>query len=298
MSKRKNEFNESLYRNEITYRHYVNHLTELATSMFEWKNLPDTISPRYLEMTLFKMGKSVFFKDDEIGFLALPVSISDRMGFNDEPIRRRGYAQNGYHIDLDNTNSVIIYNNIIRQNSLLDVVKYSRMLYELDRSIEVNARAQKTPYVIVCDENERLSFLNLYKEIDGNAPVVHGDKDLDLHKMQVLNTNAPFVADKLYTLKTQTWNEALTHLGISNVNIQKRERLISDEVNRQSGGTIASRYSRLEMRRLACKEINKMFGLNIDVDYREDYRSVDFDTIIDNETGQGVEKLVEGGDDK
>ena len=266
--------------------------------MFEWKNLPDTISPRYLEMNLFKMGKCVFFKDEIVGYLALPVAINDRMGFNDEPIKRHAFAQNGYHRDLTDKDSVMIYNNIIRQNSLLDVVKYSRMLYELDRSIEVNARAQKTPYVIVCDENERLSFLNLYKEVDGNSPVVFGDKDLDLHKMQVLNTNAPFVADKLYTLKTQTWNEALTHLGISNVNIQKRERLISDEVNRQSGGTIASRYSRLEMRRLACKQINDMFGLNIDVDYREDYRSVDFDTIIDNETGAGVEKLVEGGDDK
>lgn len=298
MSRRKNEFNESLYRNEITYRHYVDHLTELAISMFEWKNLPETISPRYLEMTLFRLGKAVFFKDEEVGYLALPVSINDRMGFNDEPIHRTGNANNGYHIQLTDKDSVMIYNNILRKNSLLDVQKYSRQLYELDRSIEVNARAQKSPYVIVCDESERLSFLNLYKELDGNAPVVFGDSDLDLHKLQVFNTNAPFVADKLYTLKTQTWNEALTHLGISNVNIQKRERLISDEVNRQSGGTIASRYSRLEMRRLAAKQINAMFGLNIDVDYREDYRSVDFDTILDDATGQGEEKLVAGGDEK
>ena len=76
-------------------------------------------------------------------------------------------------------------------------------------------------------------------------------------------------------MKTRIWNEALTYLGISNVNTVKKERLISDEVVRNSGGTIASRYSRLESRRQACEQINKMFGLDIWCDYREDYQSLD-----------------------
>lgn len=100
------------------------------------------------------------------------------------------------------------------------------------------------------------------------------------------------MADKLYTLKTQIWNEALTYLGITNTNVTKKERLISDEVNRNMGGVLANRYSRLNTRRMACEEINRMFGLNMDVDYREDTRTVDpeeLDEISVKEYGSGEE---------
>ena len=93
--------------------------------------------------------------------------------------------------------------------------------------------------------------------------------------MKSIQTGAPYVCDKLYQLKTQIWNEALTYLGISNINIQKKERLIADEVTRNQGGTIASRYSRLESRRQAVKKINDMFGTNIEVNYREDFQEID-----------------------
>lgn len=66
----------------------------------------------------------------------------------------------------------------------------------------------------------------------------------------------------------------MTYLGISNINIQKKERLITDEVTRNQGGTIASRYSRLQARREAVDKINAMFGTNIRVDYREDFQEI------------------------
>ena len=115
----------------------------------------------------------------------------------------------------------------------------------------------------------------MYKEYDGNAPVIYGDKQLSPNSIKVVTTGAPFVADKLYTLKTQIWNEALTYLGISNINVQKKERLVTDEVTRNQGGVIASRYSRLEARREACKKINELFNLDIWCDYREDYQTID-----------------------
>ena len=152
----------------------------------------------------------------------------------------------------------------------------------MDRIIDVNANAQKTPVLIACTEQERLTMQNLYKEFDGNAPVIFGDKNLNTKGLSVLKTDAPYVADKLYTLKTQIWNEALTYLGISNINVQKKERLITDEVTRNQGGTIASRYSRLEARREAVEKINAMFGLDIEVNYREDFQQVGDDTLPDD----------------
>ena len=55
--------------------------------------------------------------------------------------------------------------------------------------------------------------------------------------------------------------------------------MITDEVTRNQGGTIASRYSRLESRRQAVEKINAMFRTNIEVNYREDFQQVGNDTI-------------------
>ena len=273
--KRDTQFIESAYMNNRTYMQYYNRLTELALSMFEWQNLPKTVDQRFLEMCLFSDGMCVFFEDEVLGYLGLRCMIGGQLNVYQIPTDRRAYATNGYQKELDGTNSVIIFNNYLHTNSMLDVEMFSKRLYNLDRAIDVNANAQKTPVLIQCDESQRLTMLNLYKKYDGNEPFIFGSKGLDANGLKVLQTGAPYVADKLYELKTQIWNEALTYLGISNINVIKKERMITDEVTRNQGGTVASRYSRLESRRQACKQINEMFGLDIWVDYREDFQDVE-----------------------
>ena len=273
--KRDLQFCESAYMNNRTYLQYYNRLTELAISMFEWQNLPETIDQRFLEMCLFCDGMCVFFQDEVLGYLSLQCMIGGKLNVYRIPMERRAYATNGYQRDLDGTNSVIIFNNYLHTNSMLDIEMFSKRLYNLDRAIDVNANAQKTPVLIQCDESQRLTMKNLYKQYEGNEPFIFGSKGLDANGLKVLQTGAPYVADKLYELKTQIWNEALTYLGISNINVVKKERMITDEVTRNQGGTVASRYSRLESRRQACKQINEMFGLDIWVDYREDFQDVE-----------------------
>lgn len=279
-------FWESARMNNYSFRQYYNRLVELSVSMFEWKNLPDTIDVRYLELALFGDGMAVFFKDDVLGYLALRCAIGGQMNVYRIPTMRRAYAANGYNKQLNETDSVIIFNNYLHTNSMLDVELFARRLYNLDRAIDVNANAQKTPVLIQCEESERLTLKNVYMKYDGNQPVIFGDKNLNPNALKVLQTGAPYVADKLYQLKTQIWNEALTYLGISNINVTKKERLITDEVTRNQGGTLASRYSRLEARKQACKEINRLFNLNIDCDYREDTRMQDDILLESPEEGE------------
>lgn len=284
MGRRKTNFEESLAMNNYTYMQYAYRLMELSISMFEWKNLPEDIDERFLEMVLFTDGHAVFFKDDELGdYLALQCLINGKLNVYRIPIKRRAFAVNGYQKQLTDKDSVIIFNNMLHTNSWLDVKMFAKRLYNLDRIIDVNANAQKTPILIKGNEQQRLTLTNLYKEYDGNAPVIFADKSLDMNALQVLSTQAPYVADKIYQLKTQIWNEALTYLGISNVSFQKRERMVSDEVTRSQGGTVASRYSRLNARRQACEQINKMFGLNIECDFREEYQFSEetFDDVKD-----------------
>lgn len=271
MSSKKKEKWESAYMNNRTYIQYYNRLTELAISMFEWKNLPDSIDPRFLELTLFSEGMAIFFKDEVMGELALQCMVGGQLDVYRVPNVRRAYATNGYNKELNKNDSVIIYNNLLRTNSMLDVEMFSKRLYNLDRAVDVNSNAQKTPVLIQCDDTQRLTMKNLYMQYDGNEPFIFGDKALNTKSLSVLKTDAPYVADKLYTLKTQIWNEALTYLGISNVNIQKKERLLQDEVMKNQGGVVASRYARLSARQEACKKINNLFNLNITVEYREDF---------------------------
>lgn len=293
MSKRRNrdgQFWRSALSNELTFRQYYNRLTELSTAMFQWNDLPDTVDARFLEMCLYSYGMAVFFKDEDLGYLALRCATNGKFNVYNIPIYRRAYASNSYNKKLNIDNSVIIWNNYIHTNSMLDVEMYSHRLADIDRAIDVNVRAQKTPVLIRCTEQQRLTMENLYQQYDGNQPFIFADKNLNPADMTVLKTDAPFVAQELYTLRTQIWNEALTHLGISNVNITKKERLITDEVQRNQGGTMASRYSRLEMRRKACDEINKMFGLNISVDYRDDVRIM-YEDMIEEITGKDGQTL-------
>lgn len=267
-------FGESAVLNNYSYLFYLDRLTELALSMFEWKNLPDTVDARYLEMCLFNQGKAIFFKDEVLDYLTLRMTCQGGFDVYRNPVKRRAYADNGYNRILDESDSVIIYNNFLRRDSFRDMKYYAIRLWDLDNTVAVNCSAQKTPVLVQAPESQRLTVENLYKEYIGNAPVIYGDANLDINALKVIRTDAPYVADRLYMLKTQIWNEALTCLGISNVNVQKKERLVTDEVVRNQGGTVANRYSRLVMRRNACDEINRMFGLNIECDFREDFQEM------------------------
>lgn len=270
---------------------YRDQLMELGMTMIGWdfskisKEKRQFLNQRQIEYHEYFKGATVFFEDKELGaYLCLPVILGGQFDLDDIPKKRVAYAKNGYRKELDETNSVIIYNNYLRKPSCYTVNHYANRLADLENAIDVNCKAQKTPVAIICDENERLSMENLYAKYEGNYPFIFGERDLDLKGIRAIQTGAPFVADKMYQIKMQIWNEALTHLGISNISYQKKERLVSDEVIRNMGGTIASRYSRLEVRRDAVEKIKDIFGIEIDVDFREDYRQTDDENIISNET--------------
>lgn len=287
--KGRTEFAESAWNNNLSFLQYVEQLTELSVSSFEWSGLPDTVDDRYIELMLFESGAVVYFRDEDLGGdLCLNMIQSGNFDVYGYPILRRAYSRyNNYSKLLKPNNSVIIWNNYIRTNSILSVRQFARKLWNIDRIIDVNVNAQKTPVLLQGTEQQRLTLLNVYKEYEGNAPVIYGDKNLDINGIKVLTTNAPYVSDKLYELKTKIWNEALTYLGISNITVNKKERLITDEVNRNMGGVLANRNSRLNQRQRACEKINKMFGTDIWVEWKE----VDVDNATNDVKVEEIEEV-------
>ena len=124
---RKNgEFWESARGNNISFDYYYHRLVELAISMFEWKNLPDSIDERFLELALFGQGMAVFFHDDELDqYLALQTRIGGRLNVYRIPIQRTAFASNGYNKNLTIENSVIIFNNLIHTNCVMDISMFA-----------------------------------------------------------------------------------------------------------------------------------------------------------------------------
>lgn len=271
MSKKPGKFRNSAIMNNETFLSYYRRLLEISVSMFEWKNLPASCDARFLEMGLFSKGAMVFFQDDVLEqFLGLQCLLGGALDVYNIPKERTAYASNGYRYTLNEKNSVIIFNNMLLTPAENTIRDYALRLYDIDRTIDVNIRAQKTPVLIKASESQRLSLLNAYQQYDGNQPVIYADESFNENNFAVLSTQAPFIAPELYELKVKVWNDALTYLGVPNVSYQKKERLIKDEVVRGSGGTMASRFSRLGMRQQACEQINAMFGLDVWCEYRDD----------------------------
>lgn len=268
MSKAKKNRWLSAEINNKTYIDYYNRLMELALNVFEWKNLPPTVDERFLEMSLYEHGFCVYFNDDIVGNLALTCTIGSQLDVYRIPIMRRAYAQNGYNKLLSSKDSVLIFNNYLHTPTALTIELFARRLYEIERTIDVNIKAQKTPTLILSSEQQRLTMQNLYMQYDGNEPFIYGDKNMDIDGIKSLKTDAPFIADKLQIIKHQIWNEALTFCGIENSNGDKKERLVSDEVGGNYGNIEAQRNVMLNARRQACKKINAMFGTNIEVGFR------------------------------
>lgn len=263
------EFWRSACTNNSAYISYFTRLTQIAISRFEWNNLPTTCDARYLELALFGDGQAIFLFDPYMGYLTLRMLANGPFNEYGYPTERVGYGYSGsFQIPANDTNSVIIYNNMLRTNDQFQIARFSERLYDLDQTIDINAKAQKTPLLLICDDKERLALKNIYMKYTGNTPVIYGTKPLSTASIQTINTGAQYVADKIYNLRNEIWNEALTYLGVSNINITKKERLITDEVTRHMGGTMASLQSALFARQQACEKINNLFGLNISCTFR------------------------------
>lgn len=274
MSKRKKnpylELTDSEVAGFTTFNYYYDRLKEIAYSRFKWNGLPSSVNEWFLEKAIQETGQAVFFIDEVVNiYQGLKVAMTGPLDNYGIPIEREAYADNGYHAKLDAGNSVVIFNNYLRRPSLGPLYLFAQKLASVDRAVIINTNAQKTPVVLLCDEGERLTMKNVFKQYTGDEPVIYATKQFNIENIKALKTDAPFVADKLMGLKREYWEEALKYLGIETSNTKKAERLITDEVEAGLGEAYAQRNNWLKMREFACKQINEMFGLSVSVEFSE-----------------------------
>lgn len=277
-------------RNSEVFWYNFNRLKLKAISMFEWINLPDEIDERYLELMLCQNGYVCFFKDqlvpDVDTYFALQCTLGGRFNVYNIPTVYQIYTASGYNTRRTAEDSVIIYNNLLHSPTVPLLMYHAYNIANVERTIEINLNQLKRPYIFLVPENQRFTFTKLVNDIKNNQDVIIGNKDLNLDNLNPVNTITPNNTLDLYTLKKRYYNEALTDMGINNLNVDKKERLVSDEVSSNDEDVLINRNSMLYARKIACKQINEMFGLNIDVKFRNDFmeeQKEDIEIIDDNE---------------
>ena len=274
------------YFTSVTYSTWFNRLYNIAISRFEWLNLPDTCNEKFIEQVLFFNGFMVGYKDTALNsFLIMPCTNNSVLDIFGYPAKVNAYGYNGYMTqnltpytitlgqEPTRADAALLYANYSRCPDLPAVLYFARKLTKIDRTIDVNINVQKTPYIISCGENQRLTVANMFKQVDNFEPAIITTKFYGLNgekPINVMDLKPPFVADKMQTLKRQVYQEALTYLGIEANTSEKAERQVTEELTANMGETESMRQSPLASRKQFCKEFNKIYGTNIDVKFRSD----------------------------
>ena len=254
-------------------RMYTRILTEIAVNRFTWTGMPDSVDLRFLEMTLLFQGLSVFYYDTEYDrYMALRAASLGKINMYDNPTTFRVMGNSMVHKTLTPKECVPIWCNYLRIPDLDIIQVYADRFAEMDRTITINVLQQRKPYIITVPEEQRLTYLNVMKNVQDGEMAIFGTNSLDINsaiatldtridKDQILNT---------ITAKQKYWNECMTFLGINNSNQDKKERLVSNEVEANDDQIAATRGVALKSRAEAVERINKMYDLSVEVSWNSD----------------------------
>lgn len=281
MSKQKNKGEYSQEHTSQLYNRFLN----LAINRFKWDNLPEGLTSRKIEQFLIEHGQVFFHKTEQGTILCLPCSGTKEYNIYNEPTHYHVFG-NRYNKDISIDEGVLIRNNSLATCDSDDLLLFAERINEVEQTMDVNLFQQNTPYVFLCDSNERLTFKNILQQVKDFKYAIFGRKSLKMQSTDVLPTKAEYLLDRLQDHKTALMNELLTFLGINNSNADKKERLLVDEVNANNDFILVNIDHMFEERKKAVDEINKKFDLNIIVEKRE----VEFNGSIYQDTKGDIEE--------
>lgn len=272
------KFVDSALVNDLTFTDYLNRFKKVALSVFEWVNLPKSMNAQWLEKCLYYNGMATLLKDKNYGFINTNCCSNGKLNIYGLPTNLNCFSfeyqtnrklYTGLMTGLTEAQKeareyyecILVQNNWDRTPTAGSMELFALRLYEAERTADVNIKAQKTPIMVLVDEEQRLLMENLYNQYDGNRPFIFGDKkQLGSDVLRAIKTDAPFIADKIIDYKKEIWNEALTFLGINNIMVDKKERLITDEANSNNELINLNLQSYLAPRQEACRQFNEKFG--------------------------------------
>lgn len=243
-----------------TYLMIRDKMIGIAQNVLKKKNLPLYIDSDYVNFVLLTEGSICFFIDEEIGLLALPYTSMAGLDVYGRPRRVQCHGRNGYVSKVLTQNEfVIMYDNTIRRPLYPWIVQYAERYSSALRTQDVNIAQQKSNRIWKTSKEQEKSVKDMLTNIEENVENIVTYNGLDIAGTESILSVAPYVADKIDEYKANLWNEFLGAVGVSNITLNKKERLIRDEVQSQLGGTIAMRGLRYDAQKKAVDEINLKF---------------------------------------
>ena len=307
----KDAFRDAILMNNETYIDYLERMKKICLSMFDWQNLPDTMDARFIELCLFYQGQAALLYDENYGYLNCMAADGGYINIYGLPTEIQCYS---YRFNQRRTlythdtgeekgsECILVMNNYERVPTASTVNLFAYRLAEAQRTADVNIKAQRTPILIATDQKQYFTLKKMYEEYDGNTPAIFADKNvLTPDALKSIKTDAPYIAQDIMDYKREIWNEFLTFMGISNLS-EKRERMISNEVDSNNELVNLNLQALLIPRKLACKQFNEKYGLMgekaIDVKVRSDLYNIvkQFESVTDAyRENKRQEELVEEG---
>ena len=271
------EYNKTGAERDFDFVHALlnDYWKNIAINIFEWKRkngepletISEGLTSTQIEEELYDKGCSLFFKDENIGYMALPVAPANALNVYFKPTKFRAIGRN-YNKEYDVDNSVLIKNNTLKKATFDIIDYYTSKLADIELTKDLHRNAHKTPIILECTEDTLLSAKNTFKKVRANEPVIYKNKTRGEEVgVNVLNANVPYINDKLEDDYHNYEARILTALGLDNYVEDKKERVQSAEVESQQEYIISSFRASLNERKKACEAINKMFGLDLEVDY-------------------------------
>lgn len=290
--KRKNKVGYNIAETYMLENFYTQMLLSIYCTTYQWTGLPDSIDPRWLEMSLIKKGKVLFYEEyGDIGLVAFPAMQASNVNPYGYPKIWNTFGANDYRATVANKDGVWCYNNYVAYSDLQAIEIFARRLTYVESSVDTNILLQRFPGIVKCTEEQKLSIVNLLQDYTGGTPLMVVDKAMDLDSLEHIDFKVPYVADKLEMAKRDILADALDYIGIQYSSSNKQERLASTEIDSTIGYVAANRNAHLKPRKEAAERINKKWGLNVNVDMCEDV--VNLDKIADtNPNNEQISKAM------
>lgn len=250
----------------------INLLFEKCVRIFKWSELPKNLPQREIEKYLISLGFCGFVNDKKCGYMVSNGGMSVPTQY-DDVFKKFTYSRptaNGGTVTIGK--ECVIIRNTSMMNPLSGLIRRTAsQLAHADitlRTALVNYRANE---VFSADDDSTAESINAYYTslYEGNLKaivdysLINGVKNLSSSKSY---------ADllKLTDVKNEIMRSFFAEIGIRQKS-DKRERLVTEEVESDSMMLLFNIHDMLEQRQKACEEINKIFNLNMSVELSEEW---------------------------
>lgn len=254
--------------NNQQYGEIFNRITNIALSRFKWTGFPETCRPEVLEITLYFYGCALFFRDPDLGFIHTPVNLPGPFNVYYESIERHAYSFE-YNKEYTIDNSVLIKANKTMFPDYLTTWTYTPKIANCLRAIDVHTETLKRPYLLTCPDKVVQSAKRIIDKIGDNEVAIIGEKIGENGEIKIHPLGANSNLQDMWANVKNYLNQVYSSLGVKNSYTEKRERMITAEAEGEGNAIRHTLESELDTRKRACEEINKMFGLSVDVEANE-----------------------------